>query len=168
MSSRRQIIIPLGVRYKQVPLYLLIVIPNPEEWTFVKLDKKFNPSFNTTHLKISAILFRANLVFRKSKLTVKCQDISNIDYQLTKNTFEKLYICYSWITHLGRVTHICDGDLTIIGPDNGLWPGRRQAIIWTNAGILLIGPWGTNFSEILVGIQTFSFKKIHLKMLSAK
>ena len=66
------------------------------------------------------------------------------------------------------MTHICVGNLTIIGPDNGLSPGRRQAIIWNNAGILLIGPWGTNFSEILIGIHTFSFKKIQLKMSSAK
>ena len=72
------------------------------------------------------------------------------------------------LTHWGRVTHICVGNLTIIGPDNGLSSGRRQAIIWTNAGILLIGPWGTNFNEILIGIHTFSFKKIHLKMSSAK
>ena len=45
---------------------------------------------------------------------------------------------------------------------------RRQAIIWTNAGILLIEPLGTNFSEILIRIQAFSFKKMHLKMSSAK
>ena len=47
-----------------------------------------------------------------------------------------------WIrlTHWGRVTHICVGKLTIIGSDNGLSPERRQAIIWTNDGILLIGP----------------------------
>ena len=57
---------------------------------------------------------------------------------------------------------------TIADSDNGLSPGRRQAIIWTNAGILFIGPCGTNFSEILIGIQTFSFKKRHLKMSSAK
>ena len=56
----------------------------------------------------------------------------------------------------------------IIGSDNGLSPVRRQAIIWTNAWILLIGPLGTNFSEILIEIQTFSFKKMHLKMSSAK
>ena len=43
------------------------------------------------------------------------------------------------LTHWGRVTHICVNILTIIGSDNGLSPGRRQAIIWTNAGILLIG-----------------------------
>ena len=64
--------------------------------------------------------------------------------------------------------HICVGNLTIIGSDNGLSPGRRQAIIKTNAGILSIGPLGTNFNEILIGIQTFSFKKMHFKMSSAK
>ena len=63
---------------------------------------------------------------------------------------------------------MCVVKLTIIGSDNGLSPGRRQAIIWTNAGILLNGPLGTNFIQILIGIQTFSFKKMHLKMSSAK
>ena len=32
--------------------------------------------------------------------------------------------------------HICVKKLALIGSDNGLSPGRRQAIIWTNAGIL--------------------------------
>ena len=73
-----------------------------------------------------------------------------------------------YLTHWGRVTHICVGNLTIIGSDNGLSPGRRQSIIRTNAGILLIGPLGTNFSDILIGIQTFSFQKIYLKMSSVK
>ena len=72
------------------------------------------------------------------------------------------------LTHWGRVTHICISELTIIGSDNGLSPGQRQAIIWTNAGILLIEPLGTNFSEILNEIHTLSFKKMHLKMSSAK
>ena len=45
------------------------------------------------------------------------------------------------------MTHICVGNLTIIGSDNGLSPDRRQAIIWTSAGMLLIGPLGTNFIE---------------------
>ena len=55
-------------------------------------------------------------------------------------------------------------DLGIIGSDNGLSPDRRQAIIFTNDGILLIGPLGTNFSEILIEIQTFSFKIMRLKI----
>ena len=58
----------------------------------------------------------------------------------------------SMLTHWGRVTHIYVNKLTIIGSDNGLSPSWRQAIIWTNAGILLIGPLGTNFSEILIDI----------------
>ena len=76
--------------------------------------------------------------------------------------------CDDVLTYWGRVTHICVGNLTTIGPYNGLSSGRRQAIIWNNAGILLFEPWGTNFSEILIGIQTFSFKKMHLKLSSAK
>ena len=59
-------------------------------------------------------------------------------------------------------------NLAIIGSDNGLSPDRRQAIIWTNAGILLIGPLGTNFSEILIEILKVSFKKMRLKMSSAR
>ena len=74
----------------------------------------------------------------------------------------------SILAHWGWETRKCIGKLTIIGSDNGLSPGRRQAIIWTSAGILLIGPLGTNFSEILIGIQTFSFSKMHLKIASAK
>ena len=36
--------------------------------------------------------------------------------------------------------YVCISKLTTIGSDNGLLPGQRQAIIWTNTGILLIGP----------------------------
>ena len=57
------------------------------------------------------------------------------------------------LAHWGWVTHICVSKLTIIGSDNGLSPERRQANIWTNAGILLIGTLGTNFSEILSEIH---------------
>ena len=62
------------------------------------------------------------------------------------------------LTHWGRVTDICVSKLTIIGSDNGLSPGRLQTIIWTNVGILLIRPLETNFSEILIEINTFSRK----------
>ena len=60
------------------------------------------------------------------------------------------------LTHWDWVMHICVGTLTNIGSDNGLSPGRRQAIVRTNAGILLIGPLRTNFSAILIEIQAFS------------
>ena len=64
----------------------------------------------------------------------------------------------TWITHLARDTDK-PSNLTIIGSGNGLLPGRRQAIIGTNAGILLIRPLGTNFNEMLIEILTFSFMK---------
>ena len=64
-----------------------------------------------------------------------------------------------YLTHWSRVMHICVSKQTIIGSDNGLSPSRHQAIIWTNAGILLIQTSGTNFSEIVSEIPTFSFKK---------
>ena len=72
------------------------------------------------------------------------------------------------LDHWGQVTHICVSNLTTIGSDNGLSPARRQAIIWTNAGILFIGPLGTNFSEILITTGIFSFKKMHLKFAVRK
>ena len=68
------------------------------------------------------------------------------------------------LTHWGRVTHICVSKLTSIGPDNGLSPGRRQAIIWDNDIILLIWPLGTKLREILIAIRISSFKTIQLKM----
>ena len=49
------------------------------------------------------------------------------------------------LIHWGRVTHICVSKLAINGSDDDLSPGRRQAIIWTNAEILLIGPLGTTW-----------------------
>ena len=73
-----------------------------------------------------------------------------------------------WLTHWGRVTHICVGKLSIIGSDNGLSPSRCQAIFWTNAGILLIRTLGTNFIKILIQIHTCSNTKMHLKMSSEK
>ena len=72
------------------------------------------------------------------------------------------------LTHWGWVTHICVSKLSILGSDNGLSPGRRQAIIWTNAGILFNWTLGTHFSEILSEIHIFSFKQMRLKMSPGK
>ena len=66
------------------------------------------------------------------------------------------------------MTQICVDNTNIIGSDNGLSPERRQAINWTNVGILSIGPLGTNFNENLIEIDISSSKKMHLKMSSGK
>ena len=61
------------------------------------------------------------------------------------------------VTHWGRIMHICISKLIIIDSDNGLLPVRRQAIIWSNAGILLIR-----------ALEQTSFNRKHLNMSSGK
>ena len=82
-----------------------------------------------------------------------------------------LYINTTWIhglTHWGRVAHICVGNLIISGSGNVFSPGRGQASIWINDGILLRGSLRTNVNEILIQMYIFSFMKILLKMSSTK
>ena len=143
---------------------------------------------NSKHIKIIALI---NIRYVNSSQTscgisaiMNCNftnlcDITHITY-LEHVWLKCLWKLHVWnnnhISHLhevddltrwGRVTHICINKLTTFGSDNGLSPGRRQAIIWTNAGILLIGPLRTNLSEILIKILIFPFKKMRLKV-SAK
>ena len=112
------------------------------------------------YAKMAVIVFVHLSVSNDNKVASPSGIVFQVNYKNGVNTIS--------LTHWGRVTHICVGTNINIGSDNGLSPGRRQAIIWTNAGMLLIGPLGTNFSEILIEILTFSFKKMHLKMSSAK
>ena len=72
------------------------------------------------------------------------------------------------LTHSTWVMHICIGNATIIGSDNGLLPGWCKAIMWTNAVILLLEILGTNFSEISIAIHTFSLNKLHFINQSGK
>ena len=82
-------------------------------------------------------------------------------FQLTTKTvvFLVSVISHNFPTCVLRVTHICISRLTIIGSGSGLSPERHQAIIWMNAGILLIGPWATKLTEILIEIQIFLLEK---------
>ena len=77
----------------------------------------------------------------------------------------KLKLITQLLTQWDWVTHLCVSNLKIIGSDNGLSTStvRRQVIIRTNAGILLIRTLGTNFSEILIEIHMFPLKEMHLK-----
>ena len=94
--------------------------------------------------------------------------IPKISLKITYLNFHSNLAGANELTHWGCVMHICVSNLTIISADNGLSPDQRQAIIWTNHGILLIWTLGTNFSEILSEIHTCSFKKMHLKVSSVK
>ena len=108
-------------------------------------------------VKTSFAIYK-NIAHRKLQL--------HINGFLTKSV--QSYPRWRYLTYCGRVTHICVGNRTVIGSDNVASPGWRQAINWTNAGILLIGPLGTNFSEILIQLVVFSFKKMRLKVSIAR
>ena len=112
------------------------------------------------------------LVFRGEGIQLHAPPQSCQCREIIENEYTSMAMCKTAVTplltHWGREMHICVGEHANIGSYNGLSPNRRQAIIWTNAGILLIEPLGTNFNEIFIQILTFSFKKMRLKVSSAK
>ena len=87
---------------------------------------------------------------------------------LPKQQMHHCQVTLRKLIHWSRVTHICIGNLTIIGSNNVLVPGRRQAIISTIDGTLLMGQLGIYLCDILIKIQIFGVKKAHLKMSAAK
>ena len=141
----------------------------------MKFNVRFVISLFSGNCTPTLIIF---MCFVKS-LTVCCQSINS------PNTTKLGILYWDWFVLLSvKISLIwvktfsgdeCIGMVRIvslygvsIGSDNGLSPIRHQAIIWTNAWSWSIGPLGTNFSEILIKIQDFSFMKMHLKILSAK
>ena len=134
--------------------WLISRLENKLNWIIIQLSCESSPNVRAKNIHIRYTFFRRE---KSTRWTFKC-GLNSL----------RLVEFYLFLTHWGRVTHVCVSKLTNIVSDNGLSPGRRQAIIWTNAGILLIGPLGTNSSEILIGIRTFWLKKMRLKVSSAK
>ena len=82
-------------------------------------------------------------------------------YQNTEGKYCTYMSCFCFMLKLIKAAwHIyASVNYFIIDSVNGLSSDRLQAIIWTNAGILLIAPLKTNLSEILIEIYIFSIKK---------
>ena len=116
----------------------------------------------------SQVSYLRILQYLKETYTNTSLSIQILNDHIYRNRVEILHTDSMYPSLGPSDTYICVGKLIIIGSDIGLSPRRRQAIIWTNTGILLIGPLRTAFSEILIGIQTFSLKKMPLKMSSVK
>ena len=105
---------------------------------FIYLKIYFQPyeDLNALSMSISQYCFRQWL------------GVISVRPSLPTYTYSLLTLSLEEVTHWGRVMHIYVSKLSIIGSDNGLLPGRCQAVTWSNADLLLIGPLGTNFSEI--------------------
>ena len=94
----------------------------------------------------------SNMLYTISPLLIwaplTCENISqkgrllgHIKLRLISHVLSALFLgsmIIHGLTHYGWVTHLYISKISIISSDNGLLPGRRQAIIWTDAGILLI------------------------------
>ena len=128
-------------------------------WNFNRNSNIFiqENAFESVVCEMAAILSPPQWVNNKGAL-----------WHLLGSNFRSAYEQNWQCVHRLWVTHIPVSKLTITDSVNGLLPGQCQAIIWTNAGLLLIGPLGTNFSEIVIQIHTFSLKKMHLKLSSGK
>ena len=140
----------------------------PSSFTYIRLTRP--PWVKIFRVELAVQVHLGKSVHRLAGVYV-CHLVESIPAEyigIFANVYEYGNNNWGVLTQWGRVTNICAGNLTIIGSNNGLSPRGCLAIIWTNAGILLIGPLGTNFSKILIEIQIFSFKKIHLKMSSGK
>ena len=126
------------------------LVPN-QKWPNVAVNWMLRNKFSEILCKIKKKFFAENA-------------FENAGTKCLANLFKPQHV----LTHWGQVTHICVSKLNSIGSNNGLSPGQRQAIIWTNTGIFSICTLGTNFSEILSKIHTFSVTKMHLKTSSVK
>ena len=140
------------VQYTMSPLMMA--------WCF-----QWKPFYSLPHYK--GLVYE--LISPKTKMAGISKSISlNKTWEIDENIQWVLFPMA--LTHWGWVTNICVSKLGHhwFRYNNGLSSDRPQAIIRTNAGIMLIEPLRTNFSELFIQILTFSFNKIHLKVSSVK
>ena len=132
---------------------------------------KSDPSFNHRNFKLKKKYIVESYKYILIERPWPVCSFLYFEYIPACNNILHYNICYLFpvfLTHWGQVTHISVSKLAIIRSNNGLLPGRSQAIIWIIAGILLIQILGPNLSRILSETHAFLFKKMHLKMLSTK
>ena len=90
---------------------------NENSWIVLKFSLKFGPNVRINDIPVLVQI-----------MTWRCPG----DKPLSEPTVVSL------------LTHMCVSKITIIGSDNGLQPGRRQAIIWASDEKVIIGPLGIN------------------------
>ena len=123
--------------------------------------KKIFYSFNWAMKKLTPFC-KQDFQMHFLKCKVLCINSNFTEGHSYGSNWQKSALLKWCLTHWGWVMQICVSKLAIIDSDNGL--SHDQAIIWTSAGILLIGPLGAKFSEILIEIHASSFRKMQLKM----
>ena len=134
-------------------------------WALGFVHKDYESDVNTLQHKPLPCAFKSHCLMDVYMILMKQTMKNYSSSQLFHNLLNLDRVVNVTLINWDRVTHICTSKLTTISSDNS------SPVTWTvtsHAGILLIGRLGTNFSEILIVIKTFQFKKIHLNMSSAK
>ena len=128
------------------------------EITLLKLLPPNPPGANDFKAKLKPFSRRHfQLHFLYWKLSYKQYIFTEICLEIWQN----IQLCFSLVWFFDVIRQQA---ITLIHPR----PVRRQAITSTNALLLSIRPLATNFSDIWIEIQNFSFMKMHLKMSFAK
>ena len=134
---------------------------------YLRQQPIFNPLWSfITQVIQSLVPNRISYISNVLETWTLTADIFLVKYNNLINIKSSLHV--PPLTHWGRKMHICIDNLTINASENLL-------VTWLALSHYLNQCWntinwtqGTNFSEIVIEIHTFSFKKTHLKMSSSK
>ena len=114
-----------------------------------KVETLKNTSVRWFVLRFHVFFFYFTYALVCINIAVWLINFAPVDFVIYSSSLSATYMSVNWVS---------------IGSDNGLSPIWRQAIILINARLLSIRPLGTNFSQIFIKIQKFSFMKMHLKI----
>ena len=142
---------------KTITMFRVYIIIGSSEyqflWNRIHLEIYKNDIIISTFISCLAIVYwtfyrRCNIhvAFNNVPLTT---NISNMTFcfvghlcNLCNFTIISVNVMQWFLLNSLSLTHMCVSKLAIIGLDNGLSHWRRQANIWNNARISLIGPLG--------------------------
>ena len=155
--------------------HFLVLWHNFIKWKYSKgscFGSKVGPFTYLLKHGYNPLLTKSKLLHGYQIMMTSWHDVSEIlakwRVNITHQFSRKLSIYHKMIIILGRLSTESSkysiNSLRPGGSDNGLSQGRCKGVIGTSAGILLIGPLVTNFSEILRKFQELVFKNAVWKM----
>ena len=131
------------VPWNSMDLYAPISMTRTFQWSFMEFRGPWTAPISLTR----AVSWNSSPIGSKPSIYLHLMNI---------------YFPLHWMTHWGQMTQIGFSKLTTLTDSvDGLSPGRRLVIIWTEAVIVLTGPLWTNLIDILIESHRSWFNKMH-------